>query len=95
MNSLTLQSLDNLPDINPGDNLAEIIFKSITETNTKVLEGTIFVIAQKIILKQIKYMLSLYPSKTWYIFNSRRTSKQMNDQLAFLANENNNVLIVL
>ena len=40
-------------------------------------------------------MLSLYPSKTWYIFNSRRTSKQMNDQLAFLANENNNVLIVL
>ena len=47
------------------------------------------------ILKQIKYMLSLYPSKTWHIFNSRRTSKKMNDQLSSLANENDNVLIVL
>ena len=47
------------------------------------------------ILKQIKYMLSLYPSKTWYVFNSRRTSKQMNDRLSSLANENDNVLIVL
>ena len=47
------------------------------------------------ILKQIKYMLSLHPSKTWYVFNSRRTSKQMNDRLSSLANENDNVLIVL
>lgn len=46
------------------------------------------------ILKQIIYMLSLYPSKTWYVFNSRRTSKQMNDHLCSLAKENDNVLIV-
>ena len=39
-------------------------------------------------------MLSLYPSKTWYVFNSRRTSKQMNDHLCSLAKENDNVLIV-
>ena len=30
------------------------------------------------IFKQIQYVTSLFPSKTWYIFNSRRTPKKLN-----------------
>ena len=30
------------------------------------------------IFKQIQYITSLYPSKNWYIFNSRRTPKKLN-----------------
>ena len=30
------------------------------------------------IFKQIQYVTSLFPSKTWYIFNSRRTPKELN-----------------
>ena len=31
------------------------------------------------IYEQIKYVISLYPNKMWYIFNSRRTSAKLND----------------
>tara|TARA_A100000164_G_C21868001_1_gene753583 strand:+ start:235 stop:1332 length:1098 start_codon:yes stop_codon:yes gene_type:complete len=30
------------------------------------------------LFKQIQYITSLYPSKNWYIFNSRRTPKELN-----------------
>jgi coenzyme F420-0:L-glutamate ligase/coenzyme F420-1:gamma-L-glutamate ligase len=102
MNSLTLQSLDNLPDINPGDNLAEIIFKSITKTNTKVLEGTIFVIAQKIVSKSENRYINLdtvTPSNQ-AIELSKKLDKSANfielvlRESNSIISSNNNVLIV-
>lgn len=46
------------------------------------------------ISKQIEYMLSIHPSKTWYIFNSRRTSQLMNDKLQKIADKNKKTVIV-
>ena len=41
------------------------------------------------LIKQIQYMITLYPNKDWYIFNSRRTPKdflnQIKDQLEFIS----------
>ena len=59
MNSLTLMPLLNIPDINPGDNLVEIISQSINKNDTKINDGDIFVIAQKIISKSENRYISL------------------------------------
>ena len=37
------------------------------------------------ILNQIEYFLSLYPNKEYYVFNSKRTPKSMNNKLIKLA----------
>ena len=41
------------------------------------------------LIKQIQYMITLYPNKYWYIFNSRRTPKdflnQIKEQLEFIS----------
>ena len=96
MKSLTLQSLDNVPDINPGDDLAAIIFKSISETNTKVLEGTIFVIAQKIVSKSENRYINLdsvIPSNQ-AIELSKKLDKSANF-VELVLNESNSVICLL
>lgn len=49
--SLTLTSLKNIPLIRRGDNLADILLKSLRETGLEFQDGDILVLAQKIISK--------------------------------------------
>ena len=48
---LTLTPLQGIPLIRQGDNLADIIVKSLNETNIQLQDGDIFVLAQKIVSK--------------------------------------------
>ncbi len=48
---LTLTPLRDIPLIRQGDNLADIIVKSLNETNIQLQDGDILVIAQKIVSK--------------------------------------------
>ena len=49
--TLTLTPLAHFPLIKPGDSLAEIILKSLDETQIKLLDGDILVVAQKVVSK--------------------------------------------
>ena len=51
MNTIELTALTNIPFIEPGDNLVEIICNNLEENNQDVHENDVFVIAQKIISK--------------------------------------------
>lgn len=46
------------------------------------------------LIGQINYMVSLYPTKQWSVYNSRRTSKEMNDHLENLQNQFSNVSFI-
>ena len=46
------------------------------------------------LLKQINYMVSLYPSIKWYIFNSRRTPEDMNIQISKLTENYKNIFFI-
>ena len=46
------------------------------------------------LLKQINYIVSLYPSINWYIFNSRRTPANMNNQISKLTNSHKNIYFI-
>ena len=49
---------------------------------------------QKNIISQIKYFISLHPDKDCYIFNSRRTPTNMNDQILSIKNNRNNIYFI-
>ena len=51
MSTIELTALKNIPFIEPGDNLIEIICNNLEENNQDVHENDVFVIAQKIISK--------------------------------------------
>ena len=51
MSTIELKALKNIPFIEPGDNLVEIICNNLEENNQDVHENDVFVIAQKIISK--------------------------------------------
>ena len=51
MSTIELTALKNIPFIEPGDNLVEIICNNLEENNQDVHENDVFVIAQKIISK--------------------------------------------
>ena len=51
MNTIELIALTNIPFIEPGDNLVEIICNNLEENNQDIHENDVFVIAQKIISK--------------------------------------------
>ncbi|MDP1548162.1 MAG: coenzyme F420-0:L-glutamate ligase [Anaerolineales bacterium] len=57
--SLTLTSLQHIPLIRHGDNLADILLNSLRETNMELQDNDILVIAQKIISKAEGRMVSL------------------------------------
>lgn len=49
--TLTLRPIPNIPIIQPGDPLAELVFRSLTEIPLELEDGDIFVFAQKVISK--------------------------------------------
>ena len=51
MNKIELIALENIPLINEGDNLVEIIFIALEKNKISLNNGDILVIAQKIISK--------------------------------------------
>ena len=51
MNNIKLTALEDLPYIEPGDDLAEIILKSFRSNNISLDDGDVVVIAQKIVSK--------------------------------------------
>ena len=51
MSTIELKALKNIPFIEPGDNLVEIICNNLEENNQDVHDNDVFVIAQKIISK--------------------------------------------
>ena len=102
MNSLTLMPLLNIPDINPGDNLVEIIAQSINNNDTKINDGDIFVIAQKIISKSENRYISLNsvkPSKKAISISSKVSKSPEFIELVLMESDSvlstdNDVLIV-
>ena len=46
------------------------------------------------LLKQINYLVSLYPNINWYIFNSRRTPPDMNTQILKLTKNYKNISFI-
>ena len=51
MNSIKILALKNFPFVEPDDDLASIIDKSISLNNIKIDDSDVFIIAQKIISK--------------------------------------------
>ena len=63
---VNLIAIENIPLIQPNDNIAEIIFSAIKIANTKIKNGDIFVVAQKVISKaedRYVYLNNIIPSK--------------------------------
>ena len=59
MNSLKLEALSNFPLINPGDDLSEIIYKTIISSESIINNNDVIVIAQKIVSKAENRYLDL------------------------------------
>ena len=52
-----------------------------------------FIFNEDDLIKQIEYILSLYPNKDWYLFSSRRTSDLMIDKIKILTDSFSNLII--
>ena len=52
-----------------------------------------FIFNEDDLIKQIEYILSLYPNKDWYLFSSRRTSELMISKINKLSNSYSNIII--
>ena len=57
--NLTLQSIDDFPMIKPGDDLASIIYSGCEEKRNHIVDGDIFVIAQKVVSKSEGRLVNL------------------------------------
>jgi coenzyme F420-0:L-glutamate ligase/coenzyme F420-1:gamma-L-glutamate ligase len=57
--NLTLQSVDDFPMIKSGDNLASIIYACCEKKLSQVVDGDIFVIAQKVVSKSEGRLVNL------------------------------------
>ena len=51
-----------------------------------------FVFNEDDLIKQIEYILSLYPNKDWYLFSSRRTTELMISKINILSNSYSNLI---
>ena len=77
MNNLELIALEGIPLVEPGDDIADIIFSSLKEHQFKLKEGDVFVIAQKIISKsenRYAYLNQVHPSSAAFHL-SKETDK--------------------
>jgi mitochondrial fission protein ELM1 len=54
--------------------------------------NTHFVFNEDDLIKQIEYILSLYPNKDWYLFSSRRTTELMISKINILSNSYSNLI---
>lgn len=64
---LTFTPLDAFPLVKPGDSLADLIFKSLNDSNIVLQENDILVIAQKIVSKaegRLRNLTEVVPSET-------------------------------
>jgi mitochondrial fission protein ELM1 len=52
-----------------------------------------FIFNEDDLIKQIEYILSLYPNKDWYLFSSRRTSDLMIDKTKTLTDSFSNLIV--
>jgi mitochondrial fission protein ELM1 len=52
-----------------------------------------FIFNEDDLIKQIEYVLTLYPKKYWYLFSSRRTSDLMIDKIKKLTNSFSNLVV--
>ena len=52
-----------------------------------------FIFNEDDLIKQIEYILSLYPNKNWYLFSSRRTPELMISKIKKLSNSYSNIII--
>ena len=52
-----------------------------------------FIFNEDDLIKQIEYILSLYPNKDWYLFSSRRTSDLMIDKIKTLTDSFSNLIV--
>ena len=52
-----------------------------------------FIFNEDDLIKQIEYILSLYPNKDWYLFSSRRTTELMISKINILTNSYSNLII--
>ena len=50
-----------------------------------------YVFNEDSLLNQIQYIVSLFPNKKWFIFNSRRTPESINIKITKLMKENSNI----
>ena len=51
-----------------------------------------FIFNEDDLIKQIEYILSLYPNKDWYLFSSRRTTELMISKINILSNSYSNLI---
>ena len=51
-----------------------------------------FIFNEDDLIKQIEYILSLYPNKDWYLFSSRRTTELMISKINILSNSYPNLI---
>lgn len=51
MNSLSITAVPNLPDIQPGDDLAQLLVNTLRENNFPLQDGDILAVAQKVVSK--------------------------------------------
>jgi coenzyme F420-0:L-glutamate ligase/coenzyme F420-1:gamma-L-glutamate ligase len=61
---LMLTTLEGIPEIRPGDDLAEILWKSLQQNNLSLEDGDILVLAQKIVSKaegRLRYLPDVNP----------------------------------
>ena len=93
MNSLELLALNNFPLIDPGDDLASIIFDSIKDNELIINDNDIIVIAQKIVSKAENRYVNL---KTIEISEEAKDlSKKLNKDeglVQAIINESNRIL---
>ena len=76
MNNLELIALEGIPLVEPGDDIADIIFSSLEKHQFKLRDGDVFVIAQKIISKsenRYAYLNQINPTS-----EALRLSKETN-----------------
>jgi len=93
MDNLSLQTLNEFPLIQPGDNLSSIILESCKHNQFKLQDGDIIVIAQKVVSKsegRYENLLEIKPSQKAFDLG-----KSLNREPAFIElilNESNEII---
>ena len=58
---LNIFPIPGLPEIKPGDDLAELIFQSCKNTQIEILDGDVLVVTQKIVSKAEDRLVEIDP----------------------------------
>jgi len=90
---LTITPLQNIPLIQPGDDLAEIIWIALTKTSLQLKDGDILVLAQKIVSKAEGRLVNLNSvTPTQYAFELAHQTGKDPRFLELVLRESNEVL---